>query len=55
MVNPYGGVRVTAQKAVVEKYTDGFRRSDLGQVFTFTDGLISRLDTLHVWLESAAR
>jgi ketosteroid isomerase-like protein len=112
-----GGDGVSAQKAVVEKYTDGFRRGDLAQilscltddvvwalhgaktlvgkdafaaeadsdgrpypeltldrlieegdtvavighsgdpvdfvyseVFTFTDGLVSRLDTFHIWL-----
>jgi ketosteroid isomerase-like protein len=122
MVNPDGGDRVTQQKAVVERYTDGFRRGDLAQivsclsddvvwewhgtktmvgkdafaeeadmgdgpypelrlerlieegetvavigrgsvarggdpvdfvyseVFTFTAGLISRLDTFHIWL-----
>jgi ketosteroid isomerase-like protein len=119
---PIGGDGVTQQKAVVETYTDGFRRGDLKQivscltddvvwalhgaktlvgkdafaaeadnaggplpdltldrlieegnmvavvghggvsmggdpvdfvyseVFTFTDGLISRLDTFHIWL-----
>jgi ketosteroid isomerase-like protein len=119
---PFGGDRVTEQKAVVQKYTDGFRRGDLAQilscltddvvwefhgaktltgkeafaaeadsaggplpeltlerlveegdtvavighggvslggdprafvyseVFTFTDGLVSRLDTFHIWL-----
>ncbi|MFL5439856.1 MAG: nuclear transport factor 2 family protein [Myxococcales bacterium] len=119
---PIGGDDVTAQKAVVEKYTDGFRKGDLAQivscltddvvwafhgaktlvgkdafaaeadsvdgpipeltldrmveegdtvavighgsgsmggdlvdfvyseVFTFTDGLVSRLDTFHIWL-----
>jgi uncharacterized protein len=119
---PIGGEGVTQQKAVVEKYTDGFRRGDLAQllscltddvvwalhgaktlvgkdafapeadsgdgptpeltlgrlveegdtvavvghgsvslggdphvfvyseVFTFTDGLVSRLDTFHIWL-----
>jgi uncharacterized protein len=119
---PIGGDGVTQQKAVVEKYTDGFRRGDLAQivscltddvvwalhgaktlvgkdafaaeadsgdgpnpeltldraieesntvavighgsvsldgdphdfvyteVFTFTDGLVSRLDTFHIWL-----
>jgi ketosteroid isomerase-like protein len=114
---------VTAQKMVVEKYTDGFRKGDLAQilscltddvvwalhgaktlvgkgsfaveadigpnpeltldrlieegdtvavighggvslggdahafvyseVFTFTDGLVSRLDTFHIWLREA--
>jgi uncharacterized protein len=119
---PIGGDCVTKQKAVVEKYTEGFRRGDLAQivscltddvvwalhgaktlvgkgafaaeadsgdgpnpeltldrlveegdtvavvghgsvslggapvdfvyseVFTFTDGLVSRLDTFHIWL-----
>jgi ketosteroid isomerase-like protein len=114
---PFGGDGVTQQKAVVEKYTDGFRRGDLAQilscltddvvwalhgaktlvgkdafaaeadnaggpipeltldrmveegdavavighggdphdfvyseVFTFTGGLVSRLDTFHIWL-----
>src|SRR6476619_5355777 len=119
---PNGGDGVTQQKAVVEKYTDGFRRVDLAQImscfvrrrgvgaarrqdvggqgrvrrggrqrrrsqsgidsgpvggggrhrrgsrarlrrwaairspssiprcFTFTDGLVSRLDTFHIWL-----
>jgi uncharacterized protein len=119
---PFGGDGVTQQKAVVEKYTDGFRRGDLAQilscltddvvwalhgaktlvgkdafaaeadsvdgpipeltldrmveegdtvavighgsgsmgggrvdfvyseVFTFADGLVSRLDTFHIWL-----
>jgi hypothetical protein len=76
---PFRGDGVTQQKAVVEKYTDGFRRGDLAQiqsclsddtvvghgnvslggdpvdfvyleVFTFTDGLVSRLDTFHIWL-----
>jgi ketosteroid isomerase-like protein len=112
---------VSAQKAVVERYTEGFRRGDLAQilscltddvvwalhgaktlvgkdafaaeadsgdgpypelmldrlieegnsvavlghggdpvdfvyseVFTFTDGLVSRLDTFHVWLGEAS-
>jgi len=116
-----GGDGVTQQKAVVEKYTDGFRRGDLAQivscltddvvwalhgaktlvgkdafaaeadsaggplpdltldrlieegntvavtghcgdpvdfvyseVFTFTDGLVSRLDTFHIWLGEAS-
>ena len=67
---PIGGDGVTEQKAVVEKYTDGFRRGDLAQILscltedvggdphafvhsevsTFTDGLVSRLDTFHIWL-----
>src|SRR3954466_2457303 len=117
---PFGGDGVTQQKAVVEKYTDGFRRGDLAQilscltddvvwalhgaktlvgkdafaaeadnaggpipeltldrmveegdtvavighggdpndfvyseVFTFTGGLVSRLDTFHIWLGEA--
>jgi ketosteroid isomerase-like protein len=86
-----GGDEVTEQKAVVEKYTDGFRTGDLAkilscltgdvvwalhgdktlagsdafaaeadggdpvdfvysEVFTFSDGLITRLDTFHIWL-----
>jgi hypothetical protein len=82
---PFGGDGVTEQKAVVEKYTDGFRRGgpnpeltldrlveeddtvavighgsvSLGgdphafvysEVFTFRGGLVSRLDTFHIWL-----
>jgi hypothetical protein len=96
---PIGGDGVTKQKAVVEKYTEGFwtlvgkdafaaeADSDDGpnpeltldrlveegdtvavvghgsvslggdpqafvysEVFTFTDGLVSRLDTIHIWL-----
>jgi ketosteroid isomerase-like protein len=122
---PIGGDDVTQQKAVVEKYTDGFRRGELArivacltddvvwalhgvktlegkdafaveadsgggpnpeltldrlieegntvavighgsvslggdphdfvysEVFTFTDGLVSRLDTFHIWLGEA--
>ncbi len=31
---PIGGDGVTQQKAVVEKYTDGFRRGDLAQILS---------------------
>jgi hypothetical protein len=31
---------MTQQKALVERYTDGFRRGDLAR----------RLDTFHIWL-----
>ena len=31
---PIGGDGVTEQKAVVEKYTDGFRRGDLAQILS---------------------
>ncbi len=52
---PIGGDGVTEQKAVGEKYTDGFRRGDLAQILSrLTDdvggGLVSRLDTFHIWL-----
>jgi ketosteroid isomerase-like protein len=36
-----GGDRVTEQKAVVEKYTDGFRRGDLAQILScLTDDVV---------------
>jgi hypothetical protein len=51
---------VSSQKAMVERYTDGFRRGVVlngdavdvvySEVFTFAAGLVSRLDTFHVWL-----
>jgi hypothetical protein len=31
---PIGGDGVTQQKAVMEKYTDGFRRGDLAQIMS---------------------
>ena len=38
---PIGGDGVSAQKAVVEKYTDGFRRGDLSQILScLTDDVV---------------
>jgi ketosteroid isomerase-like protein len=41
---PFGGDGVTAQKAVVERYTDGFRRADVGQILScLTDDVVWEL------------
>ena len=38
---PFGGDGVSKQKAVVEKYTDGFRRGDLAQILScLTDDVV---------------
>src|SRR5882724_4623313 len=38
---PIGGDGVTQQKAVVEKYTEGFRRGDLAQIVScLTDDVV---------------